>query len=185
LIVFRIEPIISLNTQSFGKENTAMEQTDIDLDSMDIKILSFLQEDGRMPYRKIADKLNTTVMTITRRVREMKKAGVIRRFTVVIDPESVGKRYSICLFVQVDNPSAINEVSSILSENKDLCYVHHVTGEFEIAAMARCRDKEEASRLIEKVGTIKGVLKVIPHSVLRTIKENLDIHLTQLSKADT
>jgi hypothetical protein len=52
-----------------------------------------------------------------------------------------------------------------------------VTGEFEIAAMARCRDKEEASELIERVGSIKGVVKVIPHSVLKTIKENLDIEL--------
>jgi hypothetical protein len=71
----------------------------------------------------------------------------------------------------------MNEVSSALSKHKDLCYVHHVTGEFEIAAMARCRDKEEASRLIERVGSIKGVVKVIPHSVLKTIKEDLDIEL--------
>jgi Lrp/AsnC family transcriptional regulator for asnA, asnC and gidA len=162
-----------------------MAPTHRDLDEMDIQILKSLQDDGRIPYREIAERLNTTVMTVTRRVAQMKKAGVIRKFTIVVDPESVGKRYSICLFVQVDNPSAINEVSSILSSNKDLCYVHHVTGEFEIAAMARCRDKEEAARLIERVGTIKGVLKVIPHSVLKTIKEDLEIELAKSPQAET
>jgi Lrp/AsnC family transcriptional regulator for asnA, asnC and gidA len=156
-----------------------------DLDELDVQILKFLQENGRIPFREIADRLHTTLMTVTRRVAQMKKTGVIRKFTVIVDPESVGKRYSICLFVQVDNPSAINEVSSVLSRNKDLCYVHHVTGEFEIAAMARCRDKEEASRLIERVGTIKGVLKVIPHSVLKTIKEDLEIELGKEPKEET
>jgi Lrp/AsnC family transcriptional regulator for asnA, asnC and gidA len=161
-----------------------MKATQRDLDEMDVQILKLLQEDGRMSYREIAGRLNTTVMTVTRRVGRMKKAGVIRKFTVIVDPDSVGRHYSICLFVQVDNPSAINEVSSILSRNKDLCYVHHVTGEFEIAAMARCRDKEEASKLIERVGAIKGVLKVVPHSVLKTIKEDLEIELARSSKVE-
>lgn len=156
--------------------SSTVEVTDT-LDEMNIQILKLLQEDGRMPYRKIADALNTTLMTVARRVGQMKKAGVIKRFSVLVNPEAVGRNYSICLFIQLDNPSAMNEVSSALSKHKDLCYVHHVTGEFEIAAMARCRDKEEASRLIERVGSIKGVVKVIPHSVLKTIKEDLDIEL--------
>jgi DNA-binding Lrp family transcriptional regulator len=147
------------------------------LDKMDIQILQLLQEDGRMSYKSIADVLNTTLMTVTRRVAQMKKAGVIKKFSVVVNPEAVGRNYSICLFIQLDNPTAMNEVSTALSEHKDLCYIHHVTGEFEIAAMARCRDKEEASKLIERVGSIKGVVKVTPHSVLKTIKEDLDIEL--------
>jgi DNA-binding Lrp family transcriptional regulator len=147
------------------------------LDKMDIQILQLLQEDGRMSYKSIADTLNTTLMTVTRRVAQMKKTGVIKKFSVVVNPEAVGRNYSICLFIQLDNPTAMNEVSSVLSEHKDLCYIHHVTGEFEIAAMARCRDKEEASKLIERVGSIKGVMKVTPHSVLKTIKEDLDIEL--------
>jgi Lrp/AsnC family transcriptional regulator for asnA, asnC and gidA len=147
------------------------------LDNLDIQILKLLQEDGRMSFRKIADSLNTTLMTVTRRVAQMKKAGVIKKFSVIVNPEAVGRNYSICLFVQLDNPTAMNDVASVLSEHKDLCYVHHVTGEFEIAAMARCRDKEEASKLIERVGSIKGVVKVTPHSVLKTIKEDLDVEL--------
>ena len=148
------------------------------LDEMDTQILKLLQQDGRMSYRKIADMLNTTVTTVTRRVSQMKKAGVIKKFTVLIDPEKVGKHYSICLFIQLDSPSAIKDISSLLSECKDLCYIHHVTGEFEIAAMARCCDREEAARLIEQIGSMKGVIKVIPHSVLKTIKEDLAIELT-------
>ena len=147
------------------------------LDDLDIQILKLLQEDGRMSYRKIADSLNTTLMTVTRRVAQMKKEGVIKKFSLVVNPEAVGRNYSICLFVQLDNPTAMNDVASVLSGNRDLCYVHHVTGEFEIAAMARCRDKEEASMLIERVGSIKGVVKVTPHSVLKTIKEDLDVEL--------
>jgi hypothetical protein len=55
--------------------------------------------------------------------------------------------------------------------------VHHITGEFEIAAMARCKDKEDASELIKWVSSVRCVVKVIPHSVLKTVKEDLDIDL--------
>ena len=155
-----------------------MNKTNHNLDEMDLQILSLLQKDGRMSYSRIADELNTTVMTVGRRVNRMKSMGAIRKFTVVIDPETVGKRYGMCLFIQLDSPTAIKDVSSLLSGQKDLCYIHHVTGEFEIAAMARCQDKEEASKLIEQIGSIKGVVRVVPHSVLKTIKEDLDVKLT-------
>lgn len=64
-----------------------------------------------------------------------------------------------------------------MSNCKNLCYVHHITGEFEIAAMARCKDKEDASELIKWVSSVRCVVKVIPHSVLKTVKEDLDIDL--------
>jgi DNA-binding Lrp family transcriptional regulator len=155
-----------------------MKDENNSLDKMDLQILTLLQKDGRMSYRKIAEKLNTTTMTVGRRVSRMKSMGAIKKFTVVVDPETVGKRYGICLFIQLDNPTAIKDVSSLLSGQEDLYYIHHVTGEFEIAAMARCQNKEEASKLIEQIGSLKGVVKVVPHSVLETIKEDLDVKLT-------
>jgi Lrp/AsnC family transcriptional regulator for asnA, asnC and gidA len=130
-----------------------------------------------MSYSEIADKLNTTVMTVTRRVKQMKKTETIKKFTVVVDPDTVGRNYGICFLIQLDCPSAINEVSAALSNCRNLCYVHHITGEFEIAAMARCKDKEDASELIKWVSSVRCVVRVIPHSVLKTIKEDLDIDL--------
>lgn len=130
-----------------------------------------------MSYREIGDELNTTVMTVTRRVRRMKNTGTIKRFTVVVDPDAVGRNYGICFLIQLNCPSAINEVSATLSNCMNLCYLHHITGEFEIAAMARCRDKEDASEFIKWVSSVRGVAKVIPHSVLKTVKEDLEIDL--------
>jgi Lrp/AsnC family transcriptional regulator for asnA, asnC and gidA len=130
-----------------------------------------------MSYSEIADKLNTTVMTVARRVKQMKKTGAIKKFTVVIDPETVGRDYGICFLIQLDCPSAIDEVSYVLSHCKNLCYVHHITGDFEIAAMARCKDKEDASEFIKWLSSVRYVAKVIPHSVLKTVKEDLDVDL--------
>jgi hypothetical protein len=43
--------------------------------------------------------------------------------------------------------------------------------------MARCKDKEDASELIKWVSSVRCVVKVTPHSVLKTVKEDLDIDL--------
>nr|MDO8099207.1 hypothetical protein [Candidatus Njordarchaeota archaeon] len=44
--------------------------------------------------------------------------------------------------------------------------------------MARHHDKAETPRLIEQIGSMESVVKVISHSVLETIKEDLDVKFT-------
>ena len=59
------------------------------LDEIDIKILHYLQKDGRRTANKIAEKLSLTVPTITERIRRLHESSVIKGFQAVIDPKSV------------------------------------------------------------------------------------------------
>jgi DNA-binding Lrp family transcriptional regulator len=46
------------------------------------KILSFLRENSRMPFLKIAKELNVSEGTIRNRVNELLSSGVIKKFTI-------------------------------------------------------------------------------------------------------
>ena len=69
------------------------------LDEKDLRILSLLQNDGRAKYTQIARTLSQAMnqsipdTTILFRIRKLQEAGVIKKFTVSIDPEVLG--YSI------------------------------------------------------------------------------------------
>jgi len=55
------------------------------IDNKDKQILSILQEDGRVSFRKMAKLLGIPHTTTYERVKKLKEIGVIKKFTIEID----------------------------------------------------------------------------------------------------
>lgn len=56
------------------------------LDELDRKILDILKQDARTPNTRIAEMLGKSDTVISFRIRRLKQYGVIKGFTVVLDP---------------------------------------------------------------------------------------------------
>jgi DNA-binding Lrp family transcriptional regulator len=69
------------------------------LDATDLKILDYLQTDGRISNQELADKVFLSPSSCLRRVRMLEEAGVIHHYCAVIDTEKVG--LEVDAFVQV------------------------------------------------------------------------------------
>lgn len=69
------------------------------LDALDRNILRELQEDASRSLDEIARKLGASKTPVWNRIRKMKEAGIIRKETVIVDPEAVG--LESCFFVLV------------------------------------------------------------------------------------
>lgn len=61
-----------------------------ELDSTDLKLLALLVENSRRTNQSLADALRIAPSTCLLRLRALKQAGVIQRFTVDVDAESLG-----------------------------------------------------------------------------------------------
>ena len=60
------------------------------MDQIDVKTLRMLQQDGRTPFKEIAEECNVSLDTIKNRYISLKKRGIIRHSTIVIDPKKMG-----------------------------------------------------------------------------------------------
>ncbi|SPH17417.1 DNA-binding transcriptional activator DecR [Defluviimonas aquaemixtae] len=69
------------------------------LDEMDRKILGELQEDAGQSLDEIARKVGSSKTPVWNRIRKMREAQVIRRQTVLLDPEALG--LEACFFVLI------------------------------------------------------------------------------------
>ncbi len=69
------------------------------IDEMDRKILSELQEDASQSLDEIARKVGSSKTPVWNRIRKMREAGVIGRQTVILDAESLG--LEACFFVLI------------------------------------------------------------------------------------
>ncbi|ATX66403.1 Lrp/AsnC family transcriptional regulator [Roseinatronobacter bogoriensis] len=70
-----------------------------DLDELDRRILIELQQDASQSLDDIARKVSSSKTPVWNRIRKLRKAGIITRDTVLLDPEALG--LEACFFVLV------------------------------------------------------------------------------------
>ncbi len=71
----------------------------VQLDEVDRKILTELQEDSGQSLDEIARRVGSSKTPVWNRIRKMREAGLIRRQTVILDPEALG--LEACFFVLI------------------------------------------------------------------------------------
>lgn len=74
----------------------------VQLDATDIKIVTQLQNDGRMSLADLAAKVGLSPSPCLRRVRILEKAGVITRYVAVLDQRAVGLPVSVFISVKLE-----------------------------------------------------------------------------------
>ncbi len=140
------------------------------LDEVDLRILEVLREDSRTPFLEIARRLGMSEAAVRKRVRALVERGVVRRFTVEVDPAGLGYRAVAVVGVDVDPPRLL-EVAQRLCELEGVRSVSITSGDHSIMAEVWTRDSRELTRLLsEGIGSIEGVRRVCPAIVLEKLK---------------
>jgi len=158
------------NSAKNGKNGAKMVKRNAEIDEIDQKILKLLEEDARLPFLEIAKKLKLSESTVRKRVQALKEKGVIKRFTVEIDPTRIGLNTVAIVGIDVDPPKLL-EVAQKLCEFKEIRCVATSTGDHMIMTEIWTKDGRELTRLIsEKIGPIEGVKKICPAIILERLK---------------
>ena len=141
-------------------------------DDIDKSILRTLSKDGRKNYRDIAQDLNVTAQTISDRVKKLKKHGIIKRFTIDIDPIKVG--YSIEFICELDiNAGLMDSILPVLEDIPEINVIKITTGIHDIMCIGNVSSIEKLHKVVEKkISPINGVNKTYTSITLRRVKEN-------------
>lgn len=140
------------------------------VDELDLKILMMLREDGRRSFTEIAKELRMNESTIRKRVLSLQANGVIKRFTVQIEPSKIGIKTVAIVGVDVE-PTRLLEAAQQLCELKEIRSVATAAGDHMIMTEIWTRDGRELTKLIsEKIGKIDGVNRICPAIILEQLK---------------
>ncbi|MBB4845519.1 Lrp/AsnC family leucine-responsive transcriptional regulator [Paucibacter oligotrophus] len=64
--------------------------SEVQLDTIDRRILRALQLDGRVTYDALAEQVNLSASAVLRRVRRLEESGAIAAYVALVPPEKVG-----------------------------------------------------------------------------------------------
>ncbi|MEM1550817.1 MAG: Lrp/AsnC family transcriptional regulator [Candidatus Bathyarchaeia archaeon] len=145
-----------------------------EIDDIDREIIKALQDDARISFRKIAEKLNVSETTIFVRVKRLLERKIIKRFTAIISPEALGKKITAFILINAD-PKKTHGVLKTLSEMDDVYEVYDVTGSYYAIVKVRTEDQNKLAKIIDEIGLIDGVISTETAIVLRSIKEETRI----------
>ena len=77
----------------------------LELDEIDVRILSALQADGRLTNLELADKVGLTATPCLRRVRRLQADGVISGFSATLDRKAIGLGLTVFVAVNIEQHS--------------------------------------------------------------------------------
>ena len=140
------------------------------LDEIDKKIIKVLQDDARTSLRKISKLVKVSLGTVSNRVKRMEKNGVIKGYSVILDPDQIGWELNVVIGLRIQKGRLI-EIQERIAEDSRVHGVYDVTGDFDSMIIARAKNRKDLDDLSKNVLSIDGVERSITHLVLNTVKE--------------
>lgn len=106
--------------------------TQVQLDSLDIKILQMLAANARKPYLEIARACDVSGAAIHQRIQKLTQMGVIKGSESLINPSSIG--YDTCAYIGffLKDPSQFNHVVNELEKIPEVVECHFTTGQYDM-----------------------------------------------------
>ena len=111
------------------------------LDATDRRIVGALQRDGRLSVNELAGEVNISRANAYQRLDRLRRTGVIRGFTAVVDPAAVGLGVSALILANVEQ-HAWRRARDTLRHLPGLAYLAMPTGGFDFALVVRVPDVE-------------------------------------------
>ena len=140
------------------------------LDEIDKKIIKVLQDDARTSLRKISELVKVSLGTVSNRVKRMESNGVIKGYSVILDPDQIGWELNVVIGLRIQKGRLI-EIQERIAKDSRVHGVYDVTGDFDSMVIARAKNRKDLDDLSKNVLSIDGVERSITHLVLNTVKE--------------
>ena len=145
------------------------------VDEIDLRILKFLQNDGRKTASKIARKLDLAVPTITDRIKKLRKSSVIKGFQAVIDSKSVS--LDVSAVITIISSSSINHKVVIKKavECPEVVQCFSTTGMGSLLLWVSTKNSKSLEELLRKIQSWPDVTRTETQIILSSYKDLLKL----------
>lgn len=145
-------------------------------DELDRRIIKELENDARRSLRKISRKLGISITTLSGRISDLEKEGVIKGYTVIVDPEAAGFDLTAIIEIVVSKGRLL-EVEREIAKMRHVSAVYDITGSTDSLIIARFKKRNEMSGFIKSLLSMRYVERTNTHVVLNVIKEDFRVEL--------
>ncbi|HOT24308.1 MAG TPA: Lrp/AsnC family transcriptional regulator [Thermoleophilia bacterium] len=140
------------------------------LDSIDARIITHLQEDGRRPYTAIAKDVGISEASVRQRVSRLLRRNVIQ-IVAASSPLDLGL-LSAQIHIRVAGDK-LRQTAEALAALPEVDFVGICAGRFDLTVGVVCRDREALyDLLVNRIRPIPGIVEAELLLMLEVLKDN-------------
>lgn len=145
------------------------------MDQTDIEILKCLRRNARMKASAIGEQIDLSVSAVTERIRKLENAGIISRYTVVIDQRAIGNDVVALMEVQLEHPRCYDAFSQMVQNNPAIVSCHYLTGDYDFMLKIVTNSSEHLEQIHRYIKSFNGVCNTKTYFVLKTTKDDITV----------
>ena len=133
-------------------------ENNLQIDSLDKKILSLITKNARIPFLEVARECNVSGAAIHQRIQRLMNIGVIKGSEFIINPGKIG--YHTCAFMGIflKKASLFDQVVEVLESIPQIVECHYTTGQYAIFIKIYAYNNEHLKSILhDKLQSISGI----------------------------
>lgn len=143
------------------------------LDRIDRKILSVLQQEGRIANVDLATRINLSPTPCLERVRRLEKRGFIQQYVAHLNPIKLNAALVAYIEVSLENTSSedLNKFNQAIMDLSEVMECSMVAGGFDYLIKIRVADMAGYRQFLgEKLAIIEGLRETKTYVVMEEVK---------------
>jgi len=151
-----------------------------DLDRIDRRILSILQEDGRIANLKLAEAVALSPTAVLARVQRLTRDGFILGYEARLNPLKLGAGMLVFVEVLLDRttPNVFDQFKAAVQVHPEIMECHMVAGGFDYLLKTRSADMNAYRVFAGNVlWQLPGVRETRTYAVMEEVKHSTHLHL--------
>lgn len=144
------------------------------LDSIDVDILSILQQDALAKLKDISAKINLSVTPTHDRIKRLEKEGYVKKYAAILDRKKLGLGLVVHCQITLDKQTKnyFSEFEKIISQYPEVTSCSLVSGNFDYYIKLVTKDMETYNHFYqEKLSVLPMVAHINSLIVMDEIKE--------------
>ena len=151
------------------------------MDDIDLRIIALLQEDSRLSFNKIAKRLEISVGTAYNRVKNLEAIGIVKGYTVTLDPSKLGYGLTAIIMIQAEG-GHLTEVDQEIAKNVNVIAIYDITGDYDAAVVAKFKDRSGLNDFVKSLLATPHIKRTVTSVALDIIKEEYGIKLCNVQR---
>ena len=129
------------------------------MDKTDKKIIEILARNADVTSTEISEELHFSIPAVNKRIRDLKKNGIIKGYTIITDRKKVGKPISAFIMIVLKSIEHTESFFEYVESDRDILECYAVTGEYDCIIKVSAPSLEELDKKLAILKTQSGVMK--------------------------
>jgi Lrp/AsnC family leucine-responsive transcriptional regulator len=125
------------------------------MDSFDKKILNIVQQNNQLSTERIAEQVNLSPSAVQRRLKRLRKDGIIEADVAIISPQASGRLLTIIVEVTLEQErlisSVLDEFKKLVLNTPEVMQCYHVTGNADFILIIAAKDMQDYEALTHRL----------------------------------